>query len=80
MEQFANLGNVAVMDADNLVVGSYVEMDGQVLVVDRIVGIHVYFRPVTRWELVRYRCTTKVVVVTLCAIILVGGLFYWLGH
>ena len=80
MEQFADLGSVAVMDAERLVVGSYVEMDGQVLVVDRIVGIRVYFRPVTRWELIRYRCTTKVIVVTFSAIIFVVGLFYWLGH
>jgi hypothetical protein len=84
MEQFADLGSVAVMDAERLVVGSYVDIDGQVLVVDRIVGgIHVYFRPLTRWELVRYRCTMKVIVIALSVIILIVGINFvivWTGH
>ena len=55
MEQFANLGTAAVLDADQLSVGQYTEIDGQVLVVTKIEGINVYFRPVTNRELWRYR-------------------------
>lgn len=54
--QFLNLGTAAVLDAANLHVGSYTEIDGQVLVVENIVDdLHVYFRPVTGLELWRYR-------------------------
>jgi len=55
-EQFATLGTAAVLDAEKLIVGSTVEIDGEILVVTNIVdGIHVYFRPLTPKEKFRYR-------------------------
>ena len=53
-EKFANLGSVAVLDANNLVVGCCVDIGGEVLMVDKIIGINVYFRPLTKWERIRY--------------------------
>ena len=53
-EQFANLGTVAVLDANNLTVGCCVEIGSEVLMVDKIIGINVYFRPLTKWERIRY--------------------------
>ena len=55
-EQFINLGTAAVLDAKQLSVGQYTEIDGQVLKVTRIVDdLHVYFAPVTGRELWMYR-------------------------
>lgn len=56
MEHFTSLGTTAVLDPENLSVGSHIEIDGQVLVVDRIVNdLHVYFRPVSGWSLLKFR-------------------------
>jgi hypothetical protein len=55
-DQFINLGTAAVMDAERLSVGTYVEVYGRVLVVANIVdNLHVYWRPVTGWDLCKYR-------------------------
>ena len=54
-KHFANLGTAAVMDADCLTVGQYTEIDGQVLVLEKIDGIKVYWRPVTGKEMWLYR-------------------------
>jgi hypothetical protein len=55
MAQFANLGTAAVLDPDCLTVGQHTEIDGQLLVVEKIEGINVFFRPVTGWELWKHR-------------------------
>ena len=55
MEHFASLGTAAVLDADQLSIGQYTEIDGQVFAVTKIEGINVYFRPVTKRELWKYR-------------------------
>jgi hypothetical protein len=56
MEQFANLGTAAVLDADKLAVGSHVKIDGQLFIVEKIIDdLHVYFRPVIGWELWQHR-------------------------
>jgi hypothetical protein len=53
--QFAKLGTAAVLDADNLTVGSFIEIEKEILVVTKIVDtIHVYFRPATKLEQLRY--------------------------
>jgi hypothetical protein len=60
MDQFINLGTAAVLDASKLVPGSYVEIDKEVFVVGKVVDdLHVYFRPASFWELVRYRCWSQ---------------------
>jgi hypothetical protein len=68
----ANLGTAAVMDANKLVVGSYVEIDNEVLIVTNIVDhIHVYFRPLTTMERWQYRISQLSTIgkLLICAIV-----------
>ena len=54
-EKFIDLGTAAVLNAENLVVGQYVEIDGEVLKVNDIVdNLHVYLTPVHGVELLMY--------------------------
>ena len=79
MEQFANLGTTAVMDADKLAVGSYIKMDGQLFVVEKIVNdLHVYFSPVTGWKLWMHRWNELRVWVKILVSLLLCFFFVWL--
>jgi hypothetical protein len=54
-EYFAKLGTAAVLDADRLVVGSYIKTDKGILIVTKIVdNVHIYTRPITSMEHVGY--------------------------
>jgi hypothetical protein len=84
MKQYASLGTAAVLDADLLRPGMHTEINGEILVVEKIVdGVNVYFRPLTKWEKVQYRwsnfSTTKKTFVSLLVLMAVGLLYYWLN-
>jgi hypothetical protein len=77
-DNYANLGTAAVLDPSQLRVGQYTEIDGQVLVVDKIVDdLHVYFRPVKGRELwlYRWRNLSTAGIIVLCT---VGVAVVWL--
>ena len=77
MEPIANLGTVAVLDADNLLVGHYMEIEKQLFIVTKIDGINVFFRPLTRWEMWKYRWGKARLIVKLAifvAVVIVGAL------
>jgi hypothetical protein len=79
MEQLVNLGSTAVLDADQISIGQFTEIDGQLLVVEKIEGINVYFRPVTGWKSWKYRWEKASLIVKLTifsAVIVVGALLF----
>jgi hypothetical protein len=53
-DNFVTLGSVAVLDPDNLIEGQVIEIDGQILLVKRIIGENVYLSPVTGRKLYAY--------------------------
>ena len=79
MEQFANLGTAAVLDADQLSIGQFTEIDGRILVVEKIEGINVYFRPVTGWKSWKYRWAKAPLIVKLAiftVVVVIGALLF----
>ncbi len=54
-EHFASLGAGVVLDPSNLTEGCYVAVGDEVMIVSRIEGNNVYFRPVLGWDLWCYR-------------------------
>lgn len=55
MSHIADLGTVCVLNADSLVEGSYLNIDGRICCVDRIVNEQVFLRAVVGKELWKYR-------------------------
>lgn len=53
-DQLADLGSVCVLDAKNLVVGMHVEIDGELLLVTKIIDEHVFLSPVLGFPLWAY--------------------------
>ena len=50
-----SLGTSVVFDADRLVVGSFMEIDSNLMYVSNIDGEKVVLKPVTGWPLFKYR-------------------------
>ena len=56
MSNLVDLGTSVVLDAHNMIEGMHVEMEGQVLVISKIVNkSQVILRPLTTSELIEYR-------------------------
>jgi hypothetical protein len=76
-DQFVSLGVSVVLDAENLVEGTYINIDGKLLVVQRIVDTqNVYVRPVVGLEYWRYWMVNhKLLVIMVIAAVIAASIF-----
>ena len=77
-----SLGTVAVLDAHNLIVGMYVDIDGHICVVDQIHDYQVVLKPVTGPLLFFYHCRIlwKKNWPVLLTTLLIGGAILVVAH
>lgn len=82
MSQHHEIGVAAVLDADKLQVGNYVEIEGQLVKVDYMIGDAIYFKIITGPELWKFRVISlwqkrKTRLIS-CALIAMGAIIWYL--